>query len=141
MKRDIRLVHDFVEYLPQEFQDGTIYISIPYATAAHKCVCGCGNHVITPITPTDWQLTYDGETISLYPSIGNWNFPCQSHYWIRHNTIEWAPRWTPQQIKGGRAHDQRRKERHFERVEDKKVRTKPAQPGRGIWHSLKNWLS
>lgn len=48
---------------------------------------------MTPLTPADWKLTFDGETVSLYPSIGNWNFPCRSHYWLTKNRIEWAPGW------------------------------------------------
>jgi hypothetical protein len=35
-----------------------------------------------PISPADWQLAYDGDTVSLTPSIGNWGFPRRSHYWI-----------------------------------------------------------
>ncbi len=71
MKRETALTHEFVEYIPEHLKDGTVYVSIPFATAAHKCCCGCGKEVVTPLTPTDWQLTFDGETISLEPSIGN----------------------------------------------------------------------
>jgi hypothetical protein len=59
--------------------------------------------VVTPFTPKDWELRFDGETVSLSPSIGNWSFACQSHYWIRWNRIEWAPRWSAAQI--GRARE------------------------------------
>ncbi len=31
----------------------TLYISIPYVTAAHKCPCGCGEEIVTPLSPTD----------------------------------------------------------------------------------------
>ena len=48
-----------------------------------------------------------GETISLDPSIGNWNFRCQSHYWIRRNRAIWAPRWSRKEIDAARAHDRR----------------------------------
>lgn len=81
------LSHEFVPSIPDTLEEGVVYISIPYATAVHLCCCGCKNEVVTPITPTDWELTFDGETISLYPSIGNWGFACQSHYWIRRNRV------------------------------------------------------
>ena len=42
------------------------------ATSAHSCCCGCGEEVVAPLTPTDWKMTFDGETTSLRPSIGNW---------------------------------------------------------------------
>ena len=77
------ILHKFVEYVPSVLDDGILYISMEYRTAVHLCVCGCGNKIVTPITPTDWQLTFDGKSVSLSPSIGNWNFECKSHYFIK----------------------------------------------------------
>ena len=77
----------FVKYIPQEVKEGILYISIPYSTAIHKCPCGCGEIVVTPISPTDWNLTWNGETVTLKPSIGNYSLRCQSHYWIIENKI------------------------------------------------------
>lgn len=82
--------HKFVEFIPEKKEEGILYISIEYCTAIHKCVCGCGEEVVTPISPTDWELTFYGDSISLYPSIGNWSFNCKSHYWIRRNKIIYA---------------------------------------------------
>jgi hypothetical protein len=113
MTRVSLLTHEFVEYIPQDLKDGTIYVSIPFATAAHRCCCGCGSEVVTPLSPTDWRLTFDGETISLEPSIGNWSFGCQSHYWIRRNQVKWAPRWSEREIQAGRAEDRSAKEQQF----------------------------
>jgi hypothetical protein len=66
---------------------------------------------ITPFSPTDWQMLFDGETISLKPSIGNWAFPCRSHYWVRSSAIVWAGDMTEEQIKMGRLQDRRAKAR------------------------------
>jgi len=107
-RRD-RVRHEFVEYIPTALEEGTLYISIAFATAVHRCFCGCRQEVVTPITPTDWSLIFDGESVSLEPSIGNWGFDCQSHYWIRRNRVIWAGRWTAQQIAEGRALDRSRK--------------------------------
>lgn len=93
-----RLHHRFVEFIPTVLERGALYISIEYATAVHSCACGCGGRVVTPFTPGDWELRFDGETVSLSPSIGNWSFSCQSHYWIKRDRIEWAPRWSAEQI-------------------------------------------
>jgi len=112
MTRQERLRHVFVEFIPEEPEEGVIYVSLPYATAAHLCACGCGCEVITPISPTDWQLIFDGETVSLKPSIGNWSFPCQSHYWLERGRICWAPRWSREKIEAGRAKDRRNKNRY-----------------------------
>ena len=81
---------EFVKSVPETLQPGVLYISMQYATAIHLCACGCAEEVVTPISPRGWQLEYDGESISLKPSIGNWRLPCRSHYWIRRSRINWA---------------------------------------------------
>lgn len=91
-----------------------------YFTAIHKCVCGCNNEVVTPISPTDWQMTFDCETISLSPSIGNWGFECQSHYWIIHNEIKFSRKWSESEIEKGRKEDQKAKSIFFKRKRTKK---------------------
>lgn len=107
------LSHQFVDFIPSEILEGVIYISIPFATAVHKCCCGCGKEVITPLSPTDWKLIFDGVTISLEPSIGNWSFDCQSHYWVKRNKVFWARRWSTEDITAVRRYDQTAKAKYF----------------------------
>ena len=107
------LTHQFVEHVPDELQEGIIYVSVPFATAIHKCCCGCGQEVVTPFTPTDWKLIYDGEAVSLYPSIGNWSLPCKSHYWIQRNRVHWAGRWSRDEINAARTNDVAVKHAYF----------------------------
>jgi len=104
---------EFVEFIPDEIKDGVLYISIRYNTATHKCPSGCGEIVVTPITPTDWTLIWNGESVSLYPSIGNWSLPCESHYWIRKNRIVWAKKWDKQEIEDAKDIDSRNKTYYF----------------------------
>lgn len=82
----------FVEFIPDELENGVLYISGEYSVAVHMCFCGCNNEVVTPLSPTGWQLFYDGKRVSLYPSIGNWSLPCRSHYWITNNKVVWVRR-------------------------------------------------
>lgn len=82
--------HKFVEFIPSEIEQDVLYISIDYDIAKHKCACGCGDDIVTSLSPSRWKLTYDGETVSLSPSIGNWSHPCQSHYFITNDKIVWA---------------------------------------------------
>ena len=110
MTRPNRISHEFVEFIPEQLAEGVLYISIPYATAQHLCLCGCGNTVVTPLGPNDWRVTFDGETVSLWPSIGNWSFDCQSHYWIERNRIRWSRRFTVTEIAEVRARDRAAKE-------------------------------
>lgn len=86
----IRLDHTFVAEIPEHLRPGICYISLRYATAAHFCPCGCRSETITPLSPTDWTLTFNGETVSLHPSISNRICPRRSHYWIKQNRIHWA---------------------------------------------------
>lgn len=95
----------FLNHIPRDIEDGVLYISIEFNTAVHNCACGCGNKTVTRLSPKDWRMTYNGETVTLYPSIGNWGFPCQSHYWVRENRIEWAEQWTQEQILENRNQD------------------------------------
>lgn len=148
MTREIVLKHEFVEFIPEELEQGTIYVSIRFATASHLCCCGCGNKVVTPIRPTDWKLIFDGKTLSLEPSIGNWSFACQSHYWIRNNRVRWAPTWSRERIERGRIHDRYAKEDYFGAsddtcnvaIEDKAGKAGVGRPKRGFWHALKRLL-
>jgi hypothetical protein len=107
------ITSQFVEFIPNTIEEGIIYITMTYATAVHKCCCGCGQEVVTPFTPTDWKLIFDGETVSLNPSIGNWGFDCRSHYWIRENKVIWSSQWSQQAVKRGRANNQAEKKRFF----------------------------
>jgi hypothetical protein len=102
----------FVRAVPDALDNGVIYVSIEYRTAVHKCACGCGRHVITPLAPAQWRLIYDGK-VSLHPSIGNWSFPCRSHYWIRNNAVAWAEQWSDAQIAMARTHDQQSVDRYY----------------------------
>lgn len=90
--------HEFVEFMPDIIEDGFLYISLNYGTVIHKCACGCGSEVNTPLSPTGWKMSYNGEAVTLNPSIGNWSFDCRSHYWITDGRIEWASTWSDSKI-------------------------------------------
>lgn len=113
--------HQFVDFIPEDLSEHTLYISIRFSTAAHRCFCGCGSEVVTPLAPTEWSLTFDGETVSLDPSVGNWSLECQSHYWIRRGTIRWAERWSPAEIRAGRARALAAREAYYGRAADRDI--------------------
>jgi hypothetical protein len=145
MKNRIAITHEFVEFIPKTLGEHRLYVSIPYATAVHLCFCGCGNEVVTPLSPTDWSLVFNGTTVSLDPSIGSWTLACQSHYWIRQNKVVWAPRWSKQQIQAGRRHDSLAKERYYQEAEASSANPPSidldAARREPLWHRLKRrWL-
>jgi len=108
--------HKFVDLIPERIESGVIYISLKYCTAVHKCCCGCQEEVVTPFSPTDWKFIFDGKTISLYPSIGNWNFSCRSHYWIINNKVRWARKWSKIEIDKNRRYDFYNKNKYYHKT-------------------------
>jgi hypothetical protein len=139
--KQVALSHEFVDEIPVDLNEGRLYISIRYRTAAHLCACGCGRKVVTPIKPPKWHVTFDGETVSLWPSIGRWQLPCRSHYWIRRNQIVWAKPWTDRQIREGREEDAEDLRRYYFDRSDGGARggaqlaetqLPAAEPGRGL---------
>lgn len=121
--------------MPARLDEGTLYISIRYRTAVHLCACGCGSKVVAPIKPAKWKLIYDGEDVSLCPSIGNWQFPCRSHYWIRANHIEWAGDWSKKQV-------ERSRKREADALHDYyKTRTTGVGDKRGPIARVAGWVS
>jgi hypothetical protein len=150
MSQEKVLEHEFVEFIPEKLEEGTLYVCVSLAIVVHECCCGCGNEVVTPLSPTDWKLTFDGETISLHPSIGNWSFKCRSHYWIRNNRVTWAPKWSQRQIEASRAHDRSAKERYFDadhRAAGSAEQEAPSVGGetskgkQSFWQKLRRWWS
>lgn len=109
MKYKLELVH----YLPTDLSPGFLYVSEEFGIAVHLCPCGCGSKIRTPLGKTDWVLKKTKMGPSLYPSIGNWQLPCQSHYWITEGTIVWAKRWTSEQIYEGHRREEERNNFYF----------------------------
>lgn len=85
----------YVENIPEEKQEGILYIALTHKVAVHLCACGCKEKVVTLLDKEHgWILSYnqnvlDGKKITLRPSIGNFNIKCKSHYYITENKIEW----------------------------------------------------
>ena len=125
--------HQFVDFIPDQLDEGVLYITLSYDTAVHLCACGCGNEVVTPLSPAEWSFSYNGHSVSLSPSIGNWNYPCRSHYWIWKGQIEWARTWSAYEIAAVQEKDLRDRrdfyDHHRTPVEVKAERfEQPSQP-------------
>lgn len=142
--------HEFVELIPDQLENGIIYVSLKYCTAIHKCCCGCGNEVVTPLSPTDWTLIFDGKSISLYPSVGNWSFDCKSHYWITNNRVEWDRKWSKREINAGRRQDYLNKKMLLQKSllhnreingKDSESKNDKLENKKGFLLRLKKWLS
>jgi len=145
MMRHTRLEHRFTAIIPDKLLPGILYVSIDYATAAHSCCCGCGEEIVTPFTPTDWRMEFDGETISLSPSVGSWTLPCRSHYFIRRGKVAEAAPWTEEQVDAERRRDRHAKQKHY--AENEKApppsiprRPEAPPPASGLVERIRKWF-
>lgn len=134
-----------VECFPRPLEAGILYFSERFSGAAHACACGCGNEVITPISPVQWRITQNSRGASLRPSIGNWNFPCRSHYWIIDGAVHWSTEMSEGDIRAGRAYNAALRERYFKgkNAEGSPVAPQPAPltDRRGLLTQLIDWLA
>ncbi len=138
------LVHKFVDQVPEDLENGVVYVSIPFSTVIHKCCCGCGHEVVTPLSRSGWKLTFDGESISLDPSIGNRALPCRSHYWIERNQVVWAG-WYNEPKTKKRGNRRGAKARSVavgeDAVSDRELQSEQTADGRGTLRArLRRWL-
>lgn len=102
-----------VHFMPRQLMPGVLYVSKEFNTAAHLCACGCGSKIRTPLAPVGWSLEETKNGPSLYPSIGNWQIICKSHYWIREGKVIWAPPWSSEQVTAGRLEEECRRKFYF----------------------------
>lgn len=100
-----RYTPEFVESFPSPLAAGVFYVSLEYNTCAHLCACGCGDEAVTPLSPVQWSFTYDGESISVRPSVGNWSLACKSHYVIDRGRVRWARSFSRDEIFLNRVRD------------------------------------
>ncbi|WP_300653504.1 DUF6527 family protein [Hydrogenophaga sp.] len=131
----MRLEH--VHHMPKVLEPGVLYASEEFAAAAHLCACGCGVKIRTPLGPTEWQLDETGAGLSLSPSVGNWQQPCRSHYWIWQGEVEWCGDMTEAQIQAGRRLEHLCRRAYFAKREKERF-AESRSPSRRIWNFVKN---
>ena len=124
---------EFVTHFLDTLDEGVLYISEEYASAGHRCCCGCGEEVITPLNAAQWSLQKSTSGVTLFPSIGNWKFACQSHYWIRNNRVIDAGPLSSAAIEKVKKRDRRDKDRYVEHMN-----ASVHQPS--VLKRLVNWL-
>lgn len=145
MMRSRRLEHRFVQHVPEQLEQGVLYISVEYGTASHSCCCGCGEEVVTPLSPVAWRMTFDGETVSLWPSIGNWSLSCRSHYVIDHGNVLEALPWSDAQVEAERRRYRAARACHYGTLPEAEPEKQPTAPpvaveSPGRWARLRRWL-
>ncbi len=122
-----------VDVIPEQLEEGIVYVSERYSTASHLCACGCRTEVVTRLGRGAWRASMAASGISMYPSIGNGSFPCKSHYYIVRGRIRWESAYSADMIARARRADNPRA--HLE----EEARLVPA-PGFSVWTRIVSWL-
>lgn len=104
---------EIVDYIPAVRNPGVLYVSVAHRTAVHECACGCGNKVVTPLNSSAWTVRVADSRPTLHPSIGNWGFPCRSHYMIQNGRVVWAKDWSSEEVSHGADRDRRDRREYF----------------------------
>lgn len=123
-----------VQYMPKELEPGVLYVAEEFGVAAHLCPCGCGSKIRTPLSPTEWTLEETSRGPTLYPSVGNWQQACQSHYWIYEGEVKWADKWAPRQIAAGRRGEEGRRRAYYQSLDRKRG------PLRKLWRRVRGFF-
>ena len=100
-----------VHYMPKDLIPAVLYVSEEFDIAMHLCACGCGTK--TPLGPTEWSVRETKRGPDLRPSVGNWQQPCQSHYWIDCGEVTWSEKWTAEEIAADRRSEQERRSDYY----------------------------
>jgi hypothetical protein len=145
MLKHERLDHQFVRHMPDELRPGILYISMEYATASHLCCCGCGEEVVTPFAPAQWKMTFDGDAVSLHPSVGNWLLQCHSHYVVREGRVIDAGPWSDAKVAAGLARDRAARAAMFDPpvqvIAENPASTSDSTVKKRGWARLAAWLT
>ncbi len=107
---------EYVAHLPEDLAEGVLYVCDEFKLAAHRCCCGCGEEVVTPLNEAQWSVIRRGSEVSLWPSVGNWNYACRSHYWIRSNRVFDAAPMTAADIQRVNRRDRRDKDLYIRQL-------------------------
>lgn len=91
---------------PDEPQSGVFYYSEDFRSSLHLCACGCERRVVLPIKPAGWRMDVGDAGVSLYPSVGNREFDCRSHYLIRDGAVIWLTSMSDREVAASRRLDQ-----------------------------------
>jgi len=137
-----RFEHRFVDHFPDQLDRGVLYISLPFASSAHGCACGCGREVVTPLSPAGWSMTFDGESVSLNPSIGNDALPCRSHYWIKRGAVVWSYQMSRDEVDAARRRDQTDRDIYYGRPSTTSETLRlQKEVHKSAWSWLVGWLN
>lgn len=82
--------YEAVDRIPSDIREGVVYHTEEFELAGLLCACGCG-HRVTLLVPDSHRVWSQDGMATVRPSIGVFDAPCKSHYFITGGRIEWLP--------------------------------------------------
>lgn len=88
-------------------------------------------------------MTFDGETVSLRPSIGNWMQKCRSHYVINRGKVIEAGPWSDEKVETEWRRDRVAKERFYGKTPTARpaVQDLPPATNTSIWRRVRECVT
>jgi hypothetical protein len=88
-------------------------------------------------------MTFDGEGVSLLPSIGNWTLKCRSHYVIDRGKVIEAGPGSDEQVEAERRRDRATKERFYGQSPSARspIQELAPAPNRSFWRRVRAWIT
>jgi Family of unknown function (DUF6527) len=83
-------LYQSVDRIPDILRDGVVYHTEEFELAGLLYACGCGHRVIL-LVPDSHQVWDQNGLATVRPSIGVFDAPCKSHYFITAGVVEWLP--------------------------------------------------
>lgn len=81
-------IYRAVERIPANLENGVVFHSEEFELAGFLCPCGCG-HRITLLVPDSHQVWSHNGLATISPSVGVFDAPCRSHFFIRDGGVDW----------------------------------------------------
>lgn len=91
------------------------------------------------MSPIKWSIKPGKGGVRLTPSIGNWSYACNSHYWIWDGRVVWDAQWSHERIEAGRVRERKELEAYYAAQDQQQVSSLPLL-GAGLLVKLKNTL-
>lgn len=77
-------------------EPGVVFHSEEFELAGLLCACGCG-HRITLLVPDSHEIIDQAGWATVRPSIGVFDAPCKSHFFIHNGNVAWMPAFSGSQ--------------------------------------------
>lgn len=125
----MRYVYRAVDRIPANLDPGIVYHSEEFELAAFLCPCDCGHRVML-LVPDSHSVWNQSGFATISPSVGVFDAPCKSHFFIRSGEVDWLNAFSPAQANSIM---QRQVQRHVSQDQKLSWLSRLKTTARSIW--------